>query len=101
MLGPRKEIIPHLACLLARHRRYLRRHISRYAPTDVSGCRTNIRRHSVELFLSATLIEHRLVITATFVVTEQGDNVDSVDHRHQKQPLRRRRSAGAAAVLGL
>jgi len=27
-LGPRKEIIPHLACLLARHRRYIRRHIS-------------------------------------------------------------------------
>ena len=29
--------MPHLACLLARHRRYIRRHISRYAPANVPG----------------------------------------------------------------
>ena len=34
-LGPRQKIIPDLACLLACHRRYIHRHISRYAPANV------------------------------------------------------------------
>jgi hypothetical protein len=34
-LGPRQEIISHLTGLLARPLRYIRRHISRYAPTNV------------------------------------------------------------------
>ena len=35
-LGPRQKMIPHLTCLLARPRRYIRRRISRYAPADVT-----------------------------------------------------------------
>ena len=54
-LGPRKKIIPHLACLLARHLRSIPRHISRYAPGDAPWWQTHIRRHIVELFISATL----------------------------------------------
>ena len=54
-LGPQQEIIPHLACLLARLLRYIHRHVSRYAPLDVPCRRTQIRRNLVELFLAVTL----------------------------------------------
>ena len=55
--GPRKKIIPHLACLLARLLRYIQRHVSRYAPLDVPCRRTQIRRNLVELFFTVTLIQ--------------------------------------------
>jgi hypothetical protein len=59
ILGTQKEIIPHLACLLARLFaylvRYIHRHVSRYAPLDVPCRRTQIRRNLVELFLAVTL----------------------------------------------
>jgi hypothetical protein len=59
MLGPRKKIIPPLACLMARLLRYIHRHISRYAQVDVPCRQTIIRRNRVELFLAVTL-KHEL-----------------------------------------
>jgi hypothetical protein len=53
--GPRQATRPQLACLLARHRRYIRRHISRFAPKHVPWWRTKIQRHLGELFFAPTL----------------------------------------------
>jgi len=54
-LGPRKKIIPPLACLMARLLRYIHPHVSRYAQVDVPCRQTIIRRNRVELFLTVTL----------------------------------------------
>ena len=58
MLGPRKKIIPPLACLMARLLRYIHPHVSpRYARVDVPCRQTIIRRNRVELFLTVTLTD--------------------------------------------
>jgi hypothetical protein len=54
-LGPRKKIIPPLACLMARLLRYIHPHVSRYAQVDVPCRQTIIRRNRVKLFLTVTL----------------------------------------------
>ena len=54
-LRARQKIIPPLACLMARLRRYIHLHVSRYAQVDVPCRQTIIRRNRVELFLTVTL----------------------------------------------
>ena len=53
--GPWEKIIPPLACLVARLRRYIHPHASRYAQVDVPRRQTTIRRICVALFLTVTL----------------------------------------------